>query len=231
MAITGDFAPILAEEFGVKKDRVAVVPNWALIEELPMRPKDNPWSRKHGLHDKFVFLYSGTIGMKHNPGLLLELAKRSQNHPNGRILVVSEGIGAEWLKKESGGKMDNLIILPCQPFAELPEVHATGDVLVGILVPDAGSFSVPSKTLSYLCSGRPLLLSISQENLAAQITRGEEAGLTVSPEDIEGLVTAARTLYDSAGLRQRFGSDARAHAEKTFPITKIAGVFENILSC
>jgi glycosyltransferase involved in cell wall biosynthesis len=231
VAITGDFAPILDEEFGVTKDRVAVVPNWALIEELPMKPKDNPWSRKHGLHDKFVFLYSGTIGMKHNPGLLLELAKRFQDHPDVRILVVSEGIGAEWLKKESGGKMDNLIILPYQPFAELPEVLATGDVLVGILEPDAGSFSVPSKTLSYLCSGRPLLLSISQENLAAQITRGEDAGLTVSPEDVEGLVTAARTLYGSAELRQRFGSNARAYAEKTFPITKIAGVFENILSC
>lgn len=230
VAITGDFAPILNAEFGVTEDRVAVVPNWALIEELPNRPKDNAWSRKHGLHDKFVFLYSGTIGMKHNPGLLLELAKRFQDHPDVRILVVSEGIGAEWLKRESGGKMDNLIILPYQPFAELPEVLATGDVLVGILEPDAGSFSVPSKTLSYLCAGRPLLLSIPQENLAAQITRGEEAGLTVAPHDVEGLITAARKLHDSPDLRQRFGNNARVYAEKTFPITKIAGVFEQILS-
>jgi colanic acid biosynthesis glycosyl transferase WcaI len=230
VAITGDFTPIIGEEFGIPAERVAVVPNWSLIEELPMMPKDNPWSRRHGLHDMSVFLYSGTIGMKHNPGLLLELAKRFQHEPKVRIVVVSEGIGAEWLKKESAGKLDNLIILPYQPFAELPQVLATGDVLVGILEPDAGIFSVPSKTLSYLCAGRPLLLSIPQENLAARITRDHEAGLTVAPADLEGFIQAGRTLYESAELRSRLGANSRAYAERTFPIGKTAGVFEQILS-
>ena len=230
VAITGDFTPILSEQFGVAADRVAVVPNWALIEELPMKPKDNPWSRKHGLHDKFVFLYSGTIGMKHNPGLLLELAKRFQHDPEVRVLVVSEGIGAEWLKKESAGKLDNLIILPYQPFAELPEVLATGNVLIGILEPDAGVFSVPSKTLSYLCAGRPLLLSIPQENLAARITRDEGAGRTVSPDDLEGFIAAATELRDHEALGIEMGGKARSFAEKTFAIGPIAATFESILS-
>lgn len=230
VAITGDFTPILGEEFGVTDDRVAVVPNWALIEELPMKPKDNPWSRKHGLHDKFIFLYSGTIGMKHNPGLLLELAKRFQNVPDVRVLVVSEGIGAEWLKKEAAGKMDNLIILPYQPFSDLPDVLATGNVLVGILEPDAGVFSVPSKTLSYLCAGRPLLLSIPPENLAARITRDEGAGLTVSPSDIEGFVAAATELHADETRGGEMGKNARAYAEKTFAIGPIAANFESILS-
>src|SRR5690606_22855974 len=65
VAITGDFTPILSSEFGVDPRRVSVVPNWAAIEDLPVMPKDNAWSRRHDLHDKFVFLYSGTIGMKH----------------------------------------------------------------------------------------------------------------------------------------------------------------------
>ena len=80
IAITGDFSPILSREFGVDGSRIAVVPNWALIEELPCLPKDNSWSRRHALHDKFVYLYSGTIGMKHNPALILELAKRNAGY-------------------------------------------------------------------------------------------------------------------------------------------------------
>lgn len=49
------------------------------------------------MDDKFVFLYTGTLGMKHHPELLMDLAEPNQSRPNVRIAVISEGIGAEWL--------------------------------------------------------------------------------------------------------------------------------------
>jgi len=231
IAITEDFAPTLSGEFGVDVSKVEVVPNWALIEEIPLLPKDNAWSRLHGLHDRFIFLYSGTIGMKHNPAMLLELARRHSENPEVRVVIVSEGIGAQWLKKEAAAaNLTNLIILPYQPFQDLPSVLATGDVLVGILEEEAGTFSVPSKTLSYLCAGRPLLLAIPLENLAARITRNRGAGLTVAPKDLEGFLAAADELYRSEALRGECGIQARAYAEETFPTQKTADVFERILA-
>lgn len=230
VAITSDFTPILAKEFGISEDRVSVAPNWAVIEEMPVLEKDNAWSRRHDLHDKFVYVYSGTIGMKHNPALLLELARRFAHDPQVRVLVVSEGIGAEWLRKEAGDSLPNLLILPYQPFAELPQVLATGDVLISILEPDAGVFSVPSKTLSYLCAGRPLLLAVPSENLAARITRDEGAGVTVEPHDVDGFVSAAGDLLTDGPRRATIGRNARAYAEKTFAIGPIATAFEDILA-
>jgi colanic acid biosynthesis glycosyl transferase WcaI len=231
VTITEDFTPILADEFGVTADRVSVVPNWAVIEDLPALPKDNNWSRRHGLHDKFVFLYSGTIGMKHNPAMLLELAKRFKDKPEVEIVIVSEGMGAEWLKRESAAaKLGNLRIMPYQPFAELPSVLASGDVLVGILEEEAGVFSVPSKTLSYLCAARPLLLAVPRENLAARITREQGAGITVAPKDMEGFLAAASFLHASPDECLEFGAKARAYAEATFPIEKTASTFEKILT-
>jgi glycosyltransferase involved in cell wall biosynthesis len=231
IAITGDFTSILASEFGVDPGKVTVVPNWALIEEIPVLPKDNPWSRRHSLHDKFVYLYSGTIGMKHNPAMLLELARKHADDAAVRVVIVSEGIGAEWLRKESAAAgLSNMLILPYQPFQELPSVLATGDVLVGILEEEAGVFSVPSKTLSYLCAGRPLLLAIPLENLAARITRDHHAGLTVAPGDLDGFLNAAATLRASEPLREELAGNARAYAEATFPIAKTAAVFDEILA-
>lgn len=231
VTITSDFTPILAAEFGVAPERISVVPNWAVIEEIPALPKDNEWSRRHGLHEKFVYLYSGTIGMKHNPAMLLELAKRFREDPSVEVVIVSEGIGAEWLRRESASAgLTNLRILPYQPFSELPSVLASGDVLVGILEEEAGVFSVPSKTLSYLCAARPLLLAVPQENLAARITRDHGAGLTVPPRDMEGFVAAARSLRDSPDQCAELGAKARAYAEATFPIEKTATTFEKILT-
>ncbi|RYD64536.1 MAG: glycosyltransferase WbuB [Verrucomicrobiaceae bacterium] len=231
VAITADFTPILAGEFGVDPERVSVVPNWAVIEEIPVHPKDNAWSRSHGLHDKFVYLYSGTIGMKHNPAMLLELAKKFKDDDSVRIVIVSEGIGADWLRRESAAAgLTNLLLMPYQPFAELPQVLASGDVLVGILEEEAGVFSVPSKTLSYLCAARPLLLAVSKQNLAARITREHGAGITVEPKDMEGFLAAASFLHASPDERAEFGRKARAYAEATFPIEKTATTFERILT-
>lgn len=230
VTITGDFTPILASEFGVDPDRVSVVPNWAVIEDIPALPKDNEWSSRHGLHDKFVFLYSGTIGMKHNPAMLLELARHFRDNPSIVVVVVSEGLGADWLSRESASAdLTNLRILPYQSFADLPLVLASGDVLVGILEEEAGGFSVPSKTLSYLCAARPLLLAVPKDNLAARITRDQGAGLIVGPRDMAGFLAAARFLCDSPTERAEFGRKARAYAEATFPIEKTASTFERIL--
>ncbi len=231
IAITGDFTPILTREFGVEDSRIAVVPNWAHIEDIPCLPKDNEWSRRHGLHDKFVYLYSGTIGMKHNPALLLELARRNADKPDVRVVIVSEGIGAEWLKRESAALgLGNMVILPYQEFTELPMLLSSGDVLAGILEDEAGTFSVPSKTLSYLCAGRPLLLSIPLDNLAARIASEHGAGLVSAPGDIDGFLANAEELRNSAGLRARLAGNARAYAEETFPIEKTAARFDEILA-
>lgn len=231
VAITGDFAPILSGEFGVDPSRVSVVPNWAVIEELPALPKENDWARRHGLQDKFVFLYSGTIGMKHNPALILELARRFEKDPEVAVVVISEGIGADWLRTESEkAGIGNLLLLPYQDFSELPLVLASGDVLIGILEEEAGIFSVPSKTLSYLCAARPILLAVPPENLAARITRENDAGLTVPPRDLPGFLEAAEKLRNSPELCQRLGKNARDYAERTFPIDRTAGLFERILA-
>ena len=71
--ITEDFMPIL-DQANIKKEKIHLIHNWAPLEELPLQPKDNDWAREHGLHDKLCFLYSGTLGLKHNPKLILKLA-------------------------------------------------------------------------------------------------------------------------------------------------------------
>jgi glycosyltransferase involved in cell wall biosynthesis len=231
VTITEDFTPILSEEFGISADQIEVVPNWAAIEEIPTGDKNNEWAISHGLHNRFVFLYTGTIGMKHNPAMLLELAKRYRDERDVRVVITSEGIGAEWLKKEAEtAKLENLIVLPYQPFDQLPNVMATGDVLVGLLEVDAGIFSVPSKTLSYLCAGRPLLLAVPPENLCARFTLENGAGLTVAPNDMGGFLAAAENLRSSPPLRESLSKNARNYAERTFPIEQTARTFERILA-
>jgi colanic acid biosynthesis glycosyl transferase WcaI len=228
VTISEDFLPLLSE-WALPPEKIHVIENWAPLGELPKLPRDNAWAREHGLSDMQVVLYSGTLGLKHNPQLLLELSTNLRLRDDVRVVVVSEGVGAEWLRDQARTvKAENLVLLGVQPYDRLPEVLATGDILVAVLEPDAGVFSVPSKVLSYLCAGRPLLASVPTANLAARIIGRSRSGIVVEPHDIEGFVAAAARLLDRPPLRAGFGLRARQYAEATFDIRRIGDRFERL---
>lgn len=231
VAITEDFLPIMQDTFGVPAERVSVIPNWAPIASLPVLGKDNPWSRELGMNDHFVFLYSGTLGMKHNPDLLLQLAQQYQDQPGVRIVVISEGIGARWLlDQKSLQQLSNLHVLAYQPFSAMPQVMASADVLLAVLEEDAGVFSVPSKVLTYLCARRPLLLAVPKVNLASRIIESTSAGITVAPSDVAGFLAAAETLRSNPSQAADCAAAGRAYAEATFSIAAIAAQFGKVLA-
>jgi glycosyltransferase involved in cell wall biosynthesis len=226
VAITDDFVPML-RQFGVPPEKIAMIPNWAPLEELPQKPRRNGWSATHGLDDKFVFLYAGTLAMKHNPDILRQLAVKFRDDPGVRVVIVSEGPGADWLaERKVKESLSNLMLLPFQPFEGMSAVMASADVLIAVLEPDAGVFSVPSKVLSYHCAGRSLLGGMPVQNLAARIILDNRTGLCTAPDDFDGFVKAAERLYADRELRSQCGERARLYAENNFDIKKIADRFE-----
>lgn len=227
--ITEDFRPLM-HQYGLADDRLHVIENWGPLHEIPVRPRRNAWAERHGLTDKHCLLYSGTLALKHNPDLLLQLALHFRGRPDVRVVVVSQGLGADWLhEQQTRHGLDNLLLLGFQPFEAMPAVLASADVLVAILEPDAGVFSVPSKVLAYLCAARPVLLAVPPENLAARIVTRHDAGLTVPPTDTTAFVQAAEALLQDADRRETMGGNARAYAERTFAIDTIADTFEHVL--
>jgi glycosyltransferase involved in cell wall biosynthesis len=228
--ITEDFRPTL-RQWGIPDDQCHVIENWAPLDELPTKPKVNSWARENGLHGTRVLLYSGTLGLKHDPAPLLELALRYAAEEDVRVVVVSEGRGADWLREQRQARgVDNLVLLPYQPYDRLPEVFASADVLLALLSSQAGAFSVPSKILSYLCAGRPILAILPRANLAVRTIERAKAGIVVPPGDLEGFLAGAERLLSDGQLRQRIGANARAYAEIQFDIDSIATRFESILA-
>ena len=110
----------------------------------------------------------------------------------------------------------------------MSEVLGSGDVLVAVIEREAGEFSVPSKILSYLCAGRPIVLAAPRDNLASSIITNAGAGLVVEPEDHNGFVEAVRELLGNPELAMRMGSAARRYAEEQFKIENVADRFEAV---
>ena len=228
VVITEDFAPLARSWGGDAK--VSIIENWAAIDDITVGKKNNDWSRQHGLNDSFAFVYSGTLGRKHNPELLLRLAEETGSSGSGLVVVVVQGVGVKQLyDQRAARRIEALRLLPIQPAEVLPDVLATADVLVAMIEADAATFAVPSKVLSYMCAGRPILLAAPKENLAARTVERACAGIVVDPSDEAGFLAAARRLRDDAQLRARLGANGRAYAERTFDMRRITDKFERLL--
>jgi colanic acid biosynthesis glycosyl transferase WcaI len=224
VAIAPHFRDILCR-WNVPESRVTVIENWAPLEEVPPLHRENDWSRSQDLGTGPVLLYSGTLGMKHRPDLLYLLAERLRRECT--VVVITDGIGREYLDRMPA--LENLRVLPLQPYEALPSVLASADVLLATLESNAGRFAVPSKILTYLCTGRPILFAGPRENLSASIIERSGGGLVVDPNDSEAWVRAARRLISDPSLRAHLGNMARSYAERTFDIAKITDAFENLL--
>jgi len=230
LVITDAFRePLL--QWGIPEERIETLENWAPIESLPVLAQENSWSLEQGLGGKFCFLYSGSMGLKHNPDLLLSLAEKYRHETDVKVVVVAEGNGADYLRQQAEQPELNgtLIVLPMQPAELVPEVLATASVLIATLEPEASHICVPSKVLTYLCAERPLLLSISGENLAAQTVNREGAGFTAEPNDSEGFLSRADELRQDPECCESMGRNARVYAEQAFQIEKIVDRFEGFL--
>ncbi|MEY9993530.1 colanic acid biosynthesis glycosyl transferase WcaI [Streptomyces sp. V4I8] len=211
--------------------KVTVIPNWAPLGEILPVARANAWSQEQGLTGVRTVLYSGTIGLKHNPVLLVRLVETLREQGERvRLVVVNDGPAVPVIKEAAAARGVELTLLPFQPYDRLPEVLGTGDVLVVLLTADAGEFSVPSKTLSYLCAGRPVLGLMPEDNLAAKLLR--QAGSAVFAPEESSLADAARwvreVLNDSVRA-ESLGKESRALAEREFALEGCASKFEEIL--
>jgi colanic acid biosynthesis glycosyl transferase WcaI len=221
----------LLDQWGIRPERVDTLPLWAPLEDIPLRDKDNPWSRKHGLTSTINIVYSGTLGLKHNPQHLVTLARRIAPRSDTRLLVISEGLGADFLKEQK--ELLNLVkleIMPYQPFSDLPDVFGSADILLVLLEPEAGSFSVPGKVLSHLCAGRPQVGLIPRENRASRVINESCGGIAIDSRCPDDFIDAVVRLVESPEERAILGRNARAYAEREFDIARIAEVFERIIT-
>lgn len=223
--ITEAFRP-QTEAWGVSADRVSIIPNWGAIDEIPIRQKDNAWAQEQGLTGKPVCLYTGTLALKHDPRLLEAIARANI----AEMVVVAFGVGKDTLEKTKAEHgLDRLHLLPLQPFERFADVLGSADVLTAVIEREAGEFSVPSKVLSYLCAGRPIVLSAPRDNLAAQIVDQSGAGSVVEPGDLDGFVTAAKSYLDDPARAERAGQAGRAYAEANFDLDRVADRFEAVI--
>ncbi|MEP6918457.1 MAG: glycosyltransferase family 4 protein [Acidobacteriota bacterium] len=205
----------LVEEKGADPARVHVIHNWADCDAIVPGPKDNPFSREHGLADRFVLMHSGNVGLSQNLEVLIEAADRLRSKERLIIAIVGDGSKRASLEAMVASRgLTNVRFLPYQPKALLHDSFAAADAFLVALKSGIEGFIVPSKVYGILAAGRPYIAATDPSSEAAQIARESGCGLVAAPGDPAALAEAIATLYDDPAMTRDMGARARLVARQ-----------------
>jgi glycosyltransferase involved in cell wall biosynthesis len=197
----------LVEGKGADPEKIAVIHNWADAELLAPGPKDNPFSREHGLQDRFVALHAGNLGLSQNLDSVLDVAAAL---PEVTFVFIGDGVRKKPLQDQASQRgLENVRFFPYQPRERMPETYATADVFLVSLKRGLAGYIVPSKLYGILAAGRPYVAAVDEDSEVASITRENECGMLVAPGDVGGMIHELSRLYRDRNLARRLGENAR----------------------
>ena len=189
---------------GVPEEKIVVVPNWADTDGIyPVERKDNVLFDRYGLdRDKFYISYSGNVGYTQNMDLLLDTAKKIKDEfCDVRFVIIGEGAAkADVERRIREESIDNVILLPFQPYEDIAHVFSIGDVGLIISKSGVGSNSVPSKTWGYMAAEKPILASFDRESELASLIKTVGCGVTAQADSKDELIKVIRQMATDGDL-------------------------------
>ena len=204
-------------EKGVAPTKVVVIPNFVDLTDLSPRPKDNPFSRAFGVHDKFVVSYAGNLGPAQGLECFVDVAALLHDQADVRLLLIGDGMLAEPLRARAAAqRLSNLMVIPYQPYSTVPDIYGASDVCVVAQASATGSDAIPSKVYRIMACERPIVAATDRRSDLAQLIREAHAGVVIPSESADALSTAIRDAVSDPERWRRRGASGRAYVAEHY---------------
>lgn len=215
IVISEDFKKNLMEK-GIPESKIDVVYNWVdqnAVVDIPR--KQNKLFDKYNLdHSKFYITYSGNIGLTQNMDMLQDVAKSLSQIKDIHFVLIGQGAYKSAVEKRIADEnIQNITMLPYQPYDDISHVFSLGDVGLVISKPGVGSNSVPSKTWSIMSASRPVIANFDENELKS-IIMDNECGIFTKAGDKEAFMNAIITLYENKEKAIQMGKNGREFVMK-----------------
>lgn len=215
------FSDYLGKEFGIKKEIIEYLPQYAegIFEQIP--PK-----KENGVFD---FMFAGNIGEVQSVETILKAAEELKEDPV-RFHIVGGGTDLERLKKIKEDKeLENVIFYGRRPLEEMPEFYAKADAMLITLAADPVlSLTLPGKVQSYMAVGKPIIGAIDGETKS--IIQESRCGYCGDADNSKELTRNIREFIRKDTDRDVLGKNAREFYEHNFEEVLFMNQLEKKLS-
>ncbi len=198
------------EAIGIPRTRMATIKSGVGREFI--NADSNGIRSKFGWDEKFLVLYSGTLGWVRPFETVIEAARQLVDQPDIHFVFLGDGqkkSALENMVRDYGLK--NVSLIGMQPLENIPYFLKAADVLLECLKEvSVAKMAFPSKMFEYMASGRPVVFG-SRQGEAIDELRLAGGALTYpsdSPEELRDLILK---LKDGSIDRVELGGQYRDH--------------------
>jgi glycosyltransferase involved in cell wall biosynthesis len=214
----GPYMKQVVRQYVPAEVQITVVPTWVDTDLICPVPKGgNPFAVKYGQCEKITVMYSGNLGLTHDVGSIIDVARRLRSRADIHFMII--GAGPQWksLKESICEESDkNITLLPLQPYEILPYSLATADLAIVSQESGMEGISMPSKTYYSLAAGSAILAICPPQCDLGYVVASNDCGVIVEPGACETLAAQIERLASTPDELDRLRKNARRAAEELY---------------
>ncbi|MBK9091421.1 MAG: glycosyltransferase family 4 protein [Anaerolineae bacterium] len=219
IVISERFADIYREQRRVPAERLSLIPNWIDSNQIDINVTGQEYRRSIGIADQdFLVVYGGNVGVAAGVETVIEAMRLLVDTPAICLLIAGSGSQLA-VCQQLASTLPGERVLFHSPWAaeETSQVLRAADLLVLPTQHEQSLASVPSKLLSYMLAGRPVLATaVSGSDLADLVTHAQ-CGWVVETDRPDLLSAQIREIVQlEPGERQRRGANGRRYVLQHF---------------
>jgi colanic acid biosynthesis glycosyl transferase WcaI len=184
--------------------------------------------QRHGLDGKFLITHSGNMGVKQGLDVIVDAAALNRSDESIQFLFVGDGAVREGIQRRAAElHLPNVRFLPLLNETDFRGLLAASDACLVTQQRSVSESAFPSKIVTYLAAGRPIIASVNPDCEIARTVRESGAGTIVAPEDGQELLSAIQRLR-SLDLGEQ-GKNAREYASRKWSSARVLEHLERCL--
>jgi colanic acid biosynthesis glycosyl transferase WcaI len=199
---------------GVPAQKVEVLPNWVDAGRFPSVADSTVRSALGAPDRETLVLHTGNMGAKQGLETVVDAAAQLAGEDIA-ITLIGDGQSRAALEARAASlKLEKLKFLPLQ--SDLPATLAAANVLVLSQRAQVTDSAAPSKLLTYMASGKPIVATVNESSEAGQLIMRARCGVVVPPEEPAALAAALRELHRHPEQHDELGAAGRRHVSEHF---------------
>lgn len=211
----------LIEKFGIKKKKVEICPNSIKVRKCINVNKEEIRRKNDLPENKTIFVYGGNLGIAQGIDFVISCLAANEKMSETFILIIGSGTEYQRLEKWfNSNHPNNSKLIPSLDKEKYMEIMAACDV--GLIFLDH-RFTIPnfpSRLLSYMEAGMPVIAATDPNTDIGQVIEEGGFGYWCESNDIDGFISCLDRFIDK---RQRMvkGKEAYNYLLENYSIEKV----------
>jgi len=203
---------IYSRHRGIASEKIHCIANWRAAEDQPTPEMAQRQRNLWGIEtDDFLIVFAGNVAAACGIESVIKVVSELDNESQTRLIIAGSGSALDSCRSAAARHKSSRVEFSGSFVAhETLAILCAADVLALPTQGDQSLFCMPSKLISYMMSGRPVLAIARLESDVAKVVHASGCGWVVQPGDSAGLgqllgtvIAMARPELARMGLRGR----------------------------